>query len=181
MTFLLLPGIKALKYFEPPIVVEQFWIVLSKQNDIFEFRIFSHPLFSQPLNGINSPKKAFEKYNCELIFAVLRWFILIVMWIQPIFSFTELVTCNLMQICSWIFSKHFQNNFLSDICGRPLSYINFHILTNRRLEKGVLQSFTVQRKIPVSESYKTFKNTSGDCFFIFKISVPVAEFTIAVD
>ena len=83
--YVLLPGIKALKYFEPPIVVEQFWIVLNKQNDIFEFRIFSHPLFSQPLNGISSPKnnpsprhisqlkKAFEKYNCELLFAILRY------------------------------------------------------------------------------------------------------------
>ena len=45
-----------LKCLEPPIVVEQFWIVLNKQNDIFEFRIISHPLLSQPLNGISSPK-----------------------------------------------------------------------------------------------------------------------------
>ena len=43
--------IKILKYLEPPSVVEQFWIVLNIQNDIFEFRIFSHPLFSQPLKG----------------------------------------------------------------------------------------------------------------------------------
>ena len=48
--------ITILKYPEPPIVVEQFWIVLNKQNDIFEFRIFLHPLFSQPLNGISCPK-----------------------------------------------------------------------------------------------------------------------------
>ena len=44
------------RYLEPPIVLEQFWIVLNKQNDIFEFRIISHPLLSQPLNGISSPK-----------------------------------------------------------------------------------------------------------------------------
>ena len=63
--------------------------------------------FPPPNRHISQLKKFFEKYNCELIYAVLRYFILIVMWIQPIFSFTELVTCNLMQICSWIFSKHF--------------------------------------------------------------------------
>ena len=45
-----------LKCLEPPIVVEQFWIVLNKQNDNFAFGIFSHPLFSQPLNEISSPK-----------------------------------------------------------------------------------------------------------------------------
>ena len=48
--------ITILKYLEPPVVVEQFCIVLNKQNDIFESRIFSHPLFSQPLNRISSPK-----------------------------------------------------------------------------------------------------------------------------
>ena len=36
--------ITILKYLEPPIVVEQFEIVLNKQNEIFEIRIFSHPL-----------------------------------------------------------------------------------------------------------------------------------------
>ena len=82
----------------------------AKQNDILEFRIFSHPLFWQPLNGMSSLlnitptpknsqlKKAFEKYNCELIFEVLRYFILFVMLTQPIFGFTELVTGNPMQI-----------------------------------------------------------------------------------
>ena len=48
--------ITILKYLEPPIVVEQLGVVLNKQNFIFEFRIFSYPLFSQPLNGISSPK-----------------------------------------------------------------------------------------------------------------------------
>ena len=44
------------RYLEPPIVLEQFWIVLNKQNDIFEFRIISHPLFSESLNRISSLK-----------------------------------------------------------------------------------------------------------------------------
>ena len=48
--------ITILKYLEPPILVEQLGVVLNKQNFIFEFRIFSYPLFSQPLNGISSPK-----------------------------------------------------------------------------------------------------------------------------
>ena len=84
---------------------------------------------------ITQLKKAFEKYNRELVFEVLQYLILIVMWIQLILSFTELVTRNPMQICSWIFSKHFQNKFLSDSCGRSLSCINFHNLKNRRLLK----------------------------------------------
>ena len=50
-------ALKCLKYLEPPIVVGKLWTLLnSKQNDIFEFRIFSQPLFSQPLNGTSSPK-----------------------------------------------------------------------------------------------------------------------------
>ena len=36
--------ITILKYLEQHIVVEQFQIVLSKQNGIFEFRILSYPL-----------------------------------------------------------------------------------------------------------------------------------------
>ena len=115
-------------------------------------RIFSHPLFSQPPNGISSPKnnphpsilanlKRPLKNITEFIFEVLWYLILIVMWIQPISSFTELVTYNPMQICSWIFSKHFQNNFLSDNCGRPLPYTNFHILRNG-LGKRCFKSFT---------------------------------------
>ena len=36
--------IKILKYLEPPSVVEQFWIALNIQNDIFVFRIFSQSL-----------------------------------------------------------------------------------------------------------------------------------------
>ena len=75
------------------------------------------------------------------------------MWIQPIFSFTELVTCNQIQICSWIFSKYFQNNFLSGNCGRPLSYMNFHILRNRRLgKKCSWKLHKVHRKTPMLES-----------------------------
>ena len=31
------------------------------------------------------------------------------------------------------------------------------------------------------EFYETFRNTSGSCFCILKISVPVAEFNSAVD
>ena len=54
--YVLPSGIKGLKYLEPPIVAEQFWILLNKLNDIFEFRIFSHPLFSHPLNRISSLK-----------------------------------------------------------------------------------------------------------------------------
>ena len=36
--------ITILKHLEPPIIVEQFQIVLNKQNEIFETRIFSRPL-----------------------------------------------------------------------------------------------------------------------------------------
>ena len=46
-----------------------------------------------------------------------------------------------MQIYSWIFSKHFHNNFSSDNCGRPLSYIGFHILRNSRLQNKVILQF----------------------------------------
>ena len=35
---------KGLKYFESAIVVEKFQIVLHKQNEIFEIRIFTHSL-----------------------------------------------------------------------------------------------------------------------------------------
>ena len=36
--------ITILKYLEPPTVVEQIYIVLNKQNEIFEIRVFSHPI-----------------------------------------------------------------------------------------------------------------------------------------
>ena len=58
--------ITILKIFESPIIVEQFWIVLNNQNDISEFRIFSHPLFSQPLNGIRSIKKNPPRHISQL-------------------------------------------------------------------------------------------------------------------
>ena len=41
------------------------------------------------------------------------------------------------RVCSWIFSKHFRNNFLADNCGRPVSYIIFIILRNSPLQKKV--------------------------------------------
>ena len=149
---------------------------------------------------------AFEKCKHELIFEVLWYIILIITWIKPMFSFTELVTCNPMQICSWIFPKHFEKNFLSDNCERLLPYINFHILRNSHLEKGVLKSFTKftgkhqrqsliliklqaycyikkrlwQRCFPMNFC-ETFENTSSGYFCILKISVPVVEFTSAVD
>ena len=82
------------------------------------------------------------------------------MWIQPIFSFTELVTCNQIRICSWVFSKDFQNNFLSGNSGRPLSYMNFHILRNRRLGKQCSWKLhKVQGKTPMLESL--FNNIVG--------------------
>ena len=37
----------------------------------------------------------------ELIFEVLPYLTLIAMWIQPIFSFTELVTCDLKAFMFW--------------------------------------------------------------------------------
>ena len=48
----------------------------------------------------------------------------------------------LMQICSRIFSKYFPNNFSSDNCGQPVSYISFHILRNNSLQKRCSKKFT---------------------------------------
>ena len=114
--------------------------MLNKLNE--KIRIFSHPLNFSHFHLIYFYTRRIsipEMEVCELIFEVLRYLILIVMWIQLIFSFTELVTYrNLqpMQICCWIFSKYFQNNFLPDNCSRPLSYRCFHIWRNSRLQKS---------------------------------------------
>ena len=81
-----------LKYLEPPIVGEQFQIVLNKLNE--KIRIFQDPLnfFQFYLIYFSTHGISFsEMYARELIFEVSRYLILIVMWIQPISSFTELV------------------------------------------------------------------------------------------
>ena len=78
--------------FEPPIVGEQFQIVLNKLNE--KIRIFQDPLnfFQFYLIYFSTHGISFsEMYARELIFEVSRYLILIVMWIQPISSFTELV------------------------------------------------------------------------------------------
>ena len=84
--------IMILKYLEPPIVGEQFQIVLNKLNG--KIRIFQDPLnfFQFYLIYFYTHGISFsEMYARELIFEVSRYLILIVMWIQPISSFTELV------------------------------------------------------------------------------------------
>ena len=87
-----------------------FRLFLSSRNK--PSRTYTPPRHISPLSllavilaYISPLNNAFEK-ACEVIFKVFQYLILIVIRIQPIFSFTELVTCNL---------KAFQKSILKNL------------------------------------------------------------------
>ena len=159
------------KYIEPPIVAQQFQIVLKKQNEIFEIRIFSHSLnffhfyliyfYTHGISFLeNTPcsgmlKKAFEKCKPSSLFSRFCGTLL-----ESLYGFNQalvlrnfyLKSCNPIQICSWIFSKHFQNNFF--IRELWTAAIIYKILRNSRLQKRCSKKFRkVHRKIPVQSLF----------------------------
>ena len=76
-----------------------------------------------------------------------------------------------MQICSWVFSRHFRNNYLSGNCAQPLSYIDFQILKNSYLQRRCSQRcyFCILRiSVPVIKMQLQVQLIK---IFIFKISV----------
>ena len=80
-----------------------FTLFLSSRNKFFRKNPPpSHISPLSPLTGILAHISSLGKmWACELIFKFLRYLILIVMWIQPIFSFTEFVTCSLKAFMFW--------------------------------------------------------------------------------
>ena len=123
--------------------------MLNKLNE--KIRIFSHPLnFSQfyliyfYTHGISS-----RGFNQSLVLRNLQ--------------LNE--TCNPLQICSWIFSKYFQNNFLLDNSSRPLSYISFHILRNSHLQKKLF--------LKISQSSQ--KSTCVGASFLINLQASVLQ------
>ena len=71
-----------------------------------------------------------------LIFEVLRYLILIVWRIQPIFSFTELVTCNLKALMFWE-AVSFQKGILKNLIkftGQQLCQSLFFLKKSYRLK-----------------------------------------------
>ena len=100
------------------------------------------------------------------------------LWIQPIFSFRELVTCNIKAFV-FLETVAFQKGMLKNLTKftgkhlcRSLFFNEVAGLKKRHWHScfpRILWNFDLN-----------FKKTSGGCFCILKISVAVSEFTNAV-
>ena len=120
-----------------------------------------------------------------LFFEVLRYLTLIVMWIQPIFSFMQPVTCNLK---AFIFSKTVA--FQKGILKNKTKFTGKHLCRNMFFNKVArLSPATLFKKrgtgigLFLSILWNidlNFKSTSGGSFCIVKISRPVTQFTSSV-
>ena len=106
------------------------------------------------------------------------------MWIQPIFSFTELVTCNLKAFMFWE-TVAFQKSILKNLTKFTGKHLCRSLFFNK-VPAWALQLY-LKRNTGVGvwswilwNFDLNFKSTSSGCFCIAKISVPVIEFTDAV-
>ena len=106
------------------------------------------------------------------------------MWIQPIFSFTELVTCNLKAFMFWE-TVAFQKGILKNLTKFTGKHLCYSLFLNKA---ACLSPATLLKKRHWHRCFPrilwnfdfNFKNTSSGCFCNVKISVSVTEFTSAV-